>query len=245
MAEIKVISENKLRNLAGEKKLNLIFLEKDFFLTALLFVIKDVKGIYFKGGTALNKIFLNHARLSEDLDFSSSADVKKEIISSLSKNKGIFPSWELERKTRIKVFYKSYFGKNSYIVLDINRKASILLPTQKHEVPHFYDEIPRFSVATLNKKEIAAEKVRALITRNQPRDYFDVYFMLKKGFKIDKKLVKKKVEEACEEFSVERIFRNADKIYSRWEDDITQLTNRPVKYMTVIKALQKEFRYKK
>ena len=50
---------------------------KDYYLTLILYLIKDVNGIYFKGGTALNKIFLNHARLSEDIDFTLTINEKK------------------------------------------------------------------------------------------------------------------------------------------------------------------------
>jgi predicted nucleotidyltransferase component of viral defense system len=53
------MTEAQLRYLAGEKGFNLIYLEKDYFLTMLLFYLKDIRGIVFKGGTALNKIYLD------------------------------------------------------------------------------------------------------------------------------------------------------------------------------------------
>lgn len=37
MDEIKIISENRLRYLSGYKGFNLIYLEKDYFLTLLLY----------------------------------------------------------------------------------------------------------------------------------------------------------------------------------------------------------------
>ena len=82
----------------------------------------------------------------------------------------------------------------------------------------------------MNPEEIFAEKVRALITRNQPRDYFDVYMILKSGYKINYDLVKKKLNDVGEEFDIGRIFRNARKIYSRWDSEIGQLTNNFVEY---------------
>jgi len=90
---------------------------------------------------------------------------------------------------------------------------------------------------------LIAEKVRTLITRKQPRDYFDVYMLLKKGYNIDFNLVEKKLEEVNQKFRVERIFKNVHKVYSRWSE-LEQLTNKPVKFTTVIKRLQKEFKYK-
>jgi len=250
MAEIKVISENKLRYLAGEKGFNLIYLEKDYFLTLLLYFLKDVEGICFKGGTALNKIFLNHTRLSEDLNFVSKlkvSKVKTKIVELLDNLKGIFPRYQFENQTsnffRLKIFYKSFFTRTNFVIVDVNSKASILLQPEKRKIHHFYDEIPKFEILTLNVNELIAEKIRTLITRKQPRDYFDVYMLLKKGYSIDFSLVEKKLEEVNQKFRVERIFKNVHKVYSRWSE-LEQLTNKPVKFTTVIKRLQKEFKYK-
>ena len=63
MDEIKRITEEEFDNVVSLHKFNKKLLLKDYFITIILFLIKDVEGIYFKGGTALNKIFLNHARL--------------------------------------------------------------------------------------------------------------------------------------------------------------------------------------
>lgn len=54
------ITLSELKIISGEKGFNIKILEKDYLLTYLLYLIKDVEGIYFKGGTALNKIFLGH-----------------------------------------------------------------------------------------------------------------------------------------------------------------------------------------
>jgi predicted nucleotidyltransferase component of viral defense system len=252
MGKIKIISENKLRYIAGSKGFNLIYLEKDYFLTCLLYLLRDTKDLCFKGGTALNKIFLNHTRLSEDLDFTCWKNIRGIKIRTeqmLENEKGIFPRYNFENETvnffRMKIFYKSFFSKTNSVVLDINKKASVILCPQMKRVQHFYDFLPKFEILTLNIKELLAEKIRTLVMRNQPRDYFDVYTILKRGYGIDFKLVEKKLKEADCEFEPERIFKNAQKIYSKWDTDINQLTNRPAKFMDVIKTLKKEFRYKK
>ena len=71
------IPEDELKIIAAEQGFNFQLLEKDYLLTYLLFLIKDVEHIHFKGGTALNKIFLEHVRLSEDLDFTLTGDLQK------------------------------------------------------------------------------------------------------------------------------------------------------------------------
>jgi len=239
-----MISENKLRYIAGTRGMNLIYMEKDYFLTAFLYLTKDIKGIYLKGGTALNKIFLEHARLSEDLDFAADRPVReiRDEIEKAVKGSGLFTKTKTDKTTkdfvRYLVYYKSYFQKESFIIADVDRKASILLEPEKRKVPNFYDI--DFSISTLNLKEIIAEKIRALMTRNQPRDYFDAYFILKKH-SVDMGLVKRKVKEAGERFDAERIFRNADKIYSRWDSDLGPLTNKKLGYLECMKTLKEKF----
>ncbi len=75
------ITLEEIRIISGREKFSMPIIEKDYLVTCLLFLLRDIKGIYFKGGTAINKIFLNHARLSEDIDFTLTRkieDVEKE-----------------------------------------------------------------------------------------------------------------------------------------------------------------------
>ena len=60
---------NEIAHIAKQTGFNDQLLLKDYYLTHLLYAIRNIPEAYFKGGTALNKIFLDHARLSEDIDF--------------------------------------------------------------------------------------------------------------------------------------------------------------------------------
>jgi predicted nucleotidyltransferase component of viral defense system len=63
--------KNLLDNISKQTLFNPALLEKDYYLTLLLSNIKDLcPNLIFKGGTALNKIYFDYHRLSEDLDFS-------------------------------------------------------------------------------------------------------------------------------------------------------------------------------
>jgi predicted nucleotidyltransferase component of viral defense system len=245
-----LITENKLRNLAGQKKFNLIYLEKDYFLTVLLYLIKDVKEIYFKGGTALNKIVFNHKRLSEDLDFSCTTDtnkIKKEIQKIVNQNPNFFTKTKTDKNmtkfTRIQVYYKSYFNKNEYINIDLNFHAKIHLKPETKKVNHFYKQIPKFTITMLSEKELITEKIRALFQRNQPRDYFDAYHLIKTK-NIDLKLLKTKIKDVGIEYNTEKIYKNAKRIYSKWNQEINHLTNKPITYQNAIKTINKKFKKK-
>jgi len=238
-----LISKDKLKWIAGKENLNIIYLEKDYFLTLLLFQIKDIGKIYLKGGTAINKILLSHKRLSEDLDFTCEKDVKKtlEEIKNAIQDKDEFTHLEKVNSTdgyiRAKIHYKSYFQKEATIILDLNEKASVHLDPEQVDLPNFYDL--EFKINMLNRKELVAEKIRALITRNQPRDYFDVYHLLEK-YKVDWNLVEKKVKEAGEKYNRERILKNTQKVYSRWEEDLLPLVKEELTFIECIRKLRKE-----
>jgi predicted nucleotidyltransferase component of viral defense system len=51
-------------------------------------------------------------------------------------------------------------------------------------------DIPEFKVRTYRLEELFATKLRALLTRSAPRDMFDIYILLKSGFKFDERALK-------------------------------------------------------
>jgi predicted nucleotidyltransferase component of viral defense system len=112
---------------------------------------------------------------------------------------------------------------------------------EAHKVKNFYGM--NFKIHTLNIDELVAEKLRSMLMRNQPRDYFDMYFILKR-YKLDMSLANQKLQEAGSSFNVDTLFNNANKIFSRWESDLMPITNRKIKYLTVIRYLQRYFKYK-
>ena len=98
MDELKNIEKDKLDLIIAEKGFSPVLFIKDYYLTVILYLIKDIKGIYFKGGTALQKTILDYSRLSEDIDFTidrNLEDVKKEIMKNqylhlIWNNQGLF-----------------------------------------------------------------------------------------------------------------------------------------------------------
>ncbi len=245
---MELISEDKLRVIASRHKKDIIMIEKDYFLTLFLSFIKDKEGLYFKGGTAINKIFLNHIRLSEDLDFTITIPPHKakELIQEIiQENNNIFTKLEYAKAvfdfTRYLLHYRSYFSKDSVLLLDFNKRAKLILKPEKAIIPNFYGL--DFSVAVINKKEIIAEKVCALINRNRPRDYFDVYQIIKSEIPIDMELVKAKCSAHNQDFNVMKIFNKTNKVYSSWEKDLFELTSDRTPFQEIMKTLKKYFKY--
>jgi len=250
MDEIKNLSEDEFNLVAAENQFNRLMLIKDYCLTILLYYIKDVNGIYFKGGTALQKTILNHSRLSEDLDFTCTKPIDsilKEINSNL-KNKKLFTQTEYDKSvkdfTRLIVNY-SVFGIKGKINIDLNKRAKLLEKPQKMKINSFYPNLKTFEVKTLSLNELIAEKVTATIARNKPRDHYDLYKIIQNGYKIDFKLVKKKCIQTGTQFDIEKIFSKASKLYSRWNKDMNVLLKEKVDFKKILQNLAKEFKLKK
>lgn len=244
------IELKELQVIAGERGFDLATIAKDYYLTLLLYRLSGIKGLYFKGGTALNKIYLNHIRLSEDLDFTAKGNIKKaeEAIRQAALREKEFTEITHDKKTpefvRLLVHYKSALGAD-YVIVDLNGKASVHLKAEEKEIRHFYyGKIPKFSIQTLSLKELIAEKVAATVQRNAPRDYYDIYNIINKKMPIDKALVKKKLKEHGGKFDIGRIFRRGNKVYARWETDLLPLTKTKPDYKKVIRTIAKHFRYK-
>ena len=241
LPKLKIISENH--------EFNIQLIEKDYLLTELLYLIKDVDGIYFKGGTALNKIFLDHARLSEDLDFTVTRDVKKVEKEIKQKLKGtkfdtITHDKRVHQFVRLIVHYKLFHDEGT-IFIDLNEKGKLIFKSEEYELPHFYqDYIPKYSVRTLSKKELFAEKMAATIGRNKPRDHFDLYQIISRKMPLDLKVVRKKCESSGDEFNIIKMFNRAKKLKNRWDEDLGFLLPTKVTFQEVMTTLAKHFKLK-
>lgn len=252
MDEIKVISKDKLIEIASSKNFNVNLLHKDYYLCVVLYYLKDIDSIYFKGGTALQKTILEHPRISEDIDFTVTGDIEKikEVIIKILFKCGLFESITKDKEvngfTRLELHYKRFDEIKDKIMIDLNKRATLLSKPEKHIIKHFYQEsIPEFSFNTLAKEEMIAEKMAAAIGRNKPRDHYDLYKIIKKGIHINLGLVKKKCNCSGVEFNIIKMFNQAKKLKKRWDEDLIPLLSEEITFNEVMKTLAKEFNLKK
>ena len=251
MAQAKRIDRKYIADLVARTSFNEELLTKDYYLTEILYLIKDMEGIYFKGGTALHKIFLNYSRLSEDVDLTLTRDVKeviKEITKILEDSKlfdKITKDKDVEGFTRLVAHYKSFSGKDETVFIDLNQRAKLLTKPESHKIMHFYkDNIPDFSSPTLSKEEMIAEKVAAAIGRNRPRDHFDIYMIIKAKIPISMKLVAEKCRQSKVEFSIIKMFNKASRLKHRWDNDLLPLLAEEITFEEVMKTLARHFKLK-
>ncbi len=130
MAEIKKISVKEFADIASQHPFNAILLTKDYYITAFLYLCKDITGLYFKGGTALQKIFLNHNRLSEDIDYTVTIEMEEakrkitEAIKASPLATRITKDKDVEGFTRLVIDYKGFGDEDGTVFIDLNKRAA-------------------------------------------------------------------------------------------------------------------------
>src|SRR3989344_286245 len=126
MDEIKKITEERIFEIVANTGFKFDLLLKDYYITTLLYILKDVTGIYFKGGTALQKILLKYSRISEDIDYTLTRPltaVRAEIEEKVSASE-IFGEITKDKDVggfvRLVVHYNGFGGDKGEIFIDLN-----------------------------------------------------------------------------------------------------------------------------
>ena len=142
--------------------------------------------LVLKGGTAINLMYTNLARLSVDidLDYIGSLDKEKasqdrDIIMDALDNYMISEDYEISSKSRGSIILASRtytFTNASHnkdnIKVEINFIDRIhICPSVRKQTNYFEKEV---MVQTLQLEELFGMKICALIDRSKPRDLFDV-----------------------------------------------------------------------
>jgi len=231
-----MITKAELQGIASFKRLTLVNAELDYFLDICLNTISRVgHGLVFKGGTALYK-FHNLNRFSEDLDFvAEKRKVKlqsllEEIVRSchlLGIASRFSEAEQHQRSVSLQMFfngplYDGSKGSSARVTIDISLRERPFFIERLRYTPLFKD-LGSFELKLLRIDELLAEKVRAVMTREKPRDVYDVWFLLKKGIKIDPNLVDKKLRLNGLKFSKGSFIDAALRKEGLWESDLRRV----------------------
>ncbi|MDZ7850756.1 MAG: nucleotidyl transferase AbiEii/AbiGii toxin family protein [Halodesulfurarchaeum sp.] len=209
--------------------------------------------LVFKGGTALLK-FYQLDRFSEDLDFTARVSIDDDaLVRAVSRDLeayGASPEeTDIERENRsvqirLGIQGPLYTGDRrslNFLRLEINTESSIRSVDIKRYNPHFQD-IPAFELSVLSEREILAEKIRALLTRDQPRDLYDIYHLLSKSVSIDPDVVGRKLEYYDRQYDPSAVLEAATELEIRWETLSPLVYSTLPEFTTVIDLLGEELR---
>ena len=251
-----MITLEELREKARIKSLGLGNAEKDYLLTLALFSIskRTRNELVFKGGTALYK-FYGLGRFSEDIDFSAVKPIDHTSLSrGIALDMGAFGIGcevksvkEVYNSVLMKFRCKGPLYKGTPITIssvrvDINLKSSVELePENKHCLPP-YAEIPGFSILVMQESEMLAEKIRAAMARSKARDFYDIWFLVQKGIRPGKGLLKKKFDYYGFEWDPGAFEKRIAALEGLWEKELARLIARPPDFSEAKKLVASESR---
>lgn len=233
-----MITKVELRRIAEQRNLSVESAEKNYLLELLLFQIYSEYGdlLILKGGTSLYKLYgLN--RFSEDLDFTvnkrrfdTEAIIGKLLrrLSSIGIDGRVNKIEHSKNEINIRLYLKGplYDGRKQSlcpITLNISRRERVLIEPKKEFLIPSSKELPSFNLFVMDENEIAAEKVRAIMTRDKARDVYDLWFLIKRGIIPDINLIDRKLELYDLTFSPHKFIDAINKKKKSWHTDLKGL----------------------
>jgi predicted nucleotidyltransferase component of viral defense system len=184
MISSETIKELALKNQTTELNIAREYLQNLFL--SYFYQQDKSEAFLFKGGTAL-KLIYQSPRYSEDLDFSSTTAAEQDI-------KGIIEKTliEVNREGEDFRITESKSTSGGYLAIiegtvgewGIRILLNVSLRSQEAEkeaVMVANPFMPSYLVSSLHEDQMVQEKISALLTRKKPRDFFDLYFILRKG----------------------------------------------------------------
>jgi len=194
-----MIQSSEISKLAHRLGLGDKTIEKDYVLTWVLLALADsplCDELAFKGGTAIKKVYLPDYRFSEDLDFTllDTTLTNEALQASLV---GLLPWLKREANLILAIrkvethsggnpaIYLNYVGPllgdlpSRFLKVDFTRDEILVFPLGKKSLMAPYSDCQdRKALLTVySLEEILAEKLRSLLTRTEPRDLYDTYYM--------------------------------------------------------------------
>ncbi len=143
--------------------------------------------VLFKGGTAL-RIIYGSPRFSEDLDFSG-FHIRKPMLEELieqalsaTEQTGIAVEIEEAKTTSggyLSIVHERFLGHHVRIQLEISLRGGAGPKPETTLITN--DLVPAYTLAHLPQSLLVQEKMQALLTRSKPRDFYDLYFILRRG----------------------------------------------------------------
>jgi len=195
-----MIPPGEIARLAHRLGLSDKTVEKDYALTWVLLAIANSSlrdRLAFKGGTAIKKVYVPDYRFSEDLDFTLLNDLSNEDLTV--ETEALF-EWlrrevnitlavrrvETHQATGNPAIYLNYVGPlggglgSRFFKADFTRDEVLLFPlvNASLQVPYSDCRDRTETLCVYSAEEILAEKLCALLGRTEPRDLYDVHYLL-------------------------------------------------------------------
>lgn len=232
-----MLESNELSEIARLKRLTPVNAERDYLQELLLFGLYSEVGpeLVFKGGTCLYKLH-KLSRFSEDLDFTLAKriDLEEAVQRAVGGLRFLRVSGSVKevKKHRREMNFRLLFRGPLYrgsreslclVPMNVSLRERVILDPERVTISPVYREIPSFDVFSMRAEEMLAEKVRAIFAREKPRDLYDMWFLFRKGVKLDSNLVGRKLRVYGMKFDVKKFADHVERMAKLWEVDLKNL----------------------
>lgn len=193
-----MITYSQIQRLAAKQGLPEEIIEKDYFIELVLFYFaKDSyfkERLVFRGGTALKKVYFSNYRFSEDLDFL--IDVAEgligyeqridKILAAINSEYPFHLNKRLElNNDRLQFFilYDIFTEIKAVKELKVDILRDSFIPSyERRKLLFSYQEFEKekLSLKTYRLESVVSDKIsRILDVANEPRDIYDLWYLLK------------------------------------------------------------------
>jgi len=190
-----MIRPSEIQQLARREGVRDYQIEKDYILSWILIGVAHNKllseALAFKGGTVLRKFYFEDYRHSEDLDFTVVTKISNAEIASAFSESFAFVKEEAnislsitdfsEHSTGNINFFISYSGAlggtGKQVKVDISTDELLLFDLVIKPLIATYSDHIDSKVKCYSLQEVLVEKMRSLLSRQQPRDFYDLWYL--------------------------------------------------------------------
>lgn len=188
-----MISPEGLKEIADKSQTSLLNISRDYVQALFLhafYQLKESSAFLFKGGTALHFVYQS-PRFSEDLDFSATAfdcrifeKILTQALAFIEKNNLKVDLIEFKPTTGgcLAIFSVVVGNLPVRIQVEVSLRTSKKVKGEAVLVKTGF--LPPFEVVILEEEKMVVEKIEALLTRKKPRDFYDLYFILRTDLKL-------------------------------------------------------------
>ena len=181
-----MIAQSRIQSLAQKMQSTEQNVRREYVQNLFLFYFyqqPEAGKILFKGGTAL-RIIYQSPRFSEDLDFSGAVNTSniEDILVQTAREieySGIKVDIKESKKTSggyLAIIHFRLGDQEVAIQIEISQRKGAL---GGEAVTIVNDFIPPYTLVSLARDQLVAEKIQALLSRQKARDFYDLYFILR------------------------------------------------------------------
>jgi predicted nucleotidyltransferase component of viral defense system len=249
-----LIERRVLERRAAELGITVRHVELDYVLHHLLAgFARDPRGLVFRGGTALGRVYWPDFRISEDIDFIAPdgiADFQQHattVVAEADDEMGLDATlsvggWHDDRLRAIVVWTTGQGGR-SELIIDVVRWQRAVLPPPTLPVDLRYPDLVEAQgrrIPVLHLDEILANKWLMLDDREEPRDLFDLHFALTRGG-VTFDAIAAAHHAAYRHHPMPASIERAARLESRWEQRLRHQVHDLLPFRTALGEVRRHF----